>query len=99
MAGQTYRFEFRPSVALVAAEKTLQVALGAIEGLHGQAEVRLDASYRVDEPSRAIDVDAATLVGAELVRVFTSLLIREFGDDAFVVRQIDSSPAPAIGAP
>jgi hypothetical protein len=82
-----YRFEIDASVPLAEAEMSLQLAMIALEGIYGQAGVRLDARYDVDEAGRALVVDASTDVGAALVRVFTTLMIREFGDDAFNVQR------------
>jgi len=83
-----YRFDFDPVVPPIEAELTLHLALIAVEGLHGEAKVRMDASYHVDEPRRAIFVDGTTDVGDSLVRVFTRFLTREFGDAAFRVRRV-----------
>jgi len=88
-----YRFEMDESVLLSEVEMTLHLAMLAVEGLHGQASVRLEGRYRLDEPGRALLVDASTEVGKSLVRVFTGLLIRELGEDAFSVRRV-SDPEP-----
>lgn len=95
MNGSVYRFELDTSVPSLEAEMTLHLAMIAVEGLFGQAAVRLDTTYHVDEPRNAIIVDGTTDAGDALVRVFTSFLIREFGEDAFQVRRV----APAPGAP
>lgn len=87
MTVDVFRFEFGPSVPLPEAEMTLQLAMIAVEGLVGQARVRLDAAYHLDEPRRTIIVDGTTPIGAALVRVFTGLALREFGEDAFCVRR------------
>jgi hypothetical protein len=91
----TYRLEFEAAVPLAEAEMSLHLAMIALEGLFGRASVRLDARYRLDEAGRAIVVDGSTQVGESLVRVFAALLIREFGDDSFVVRRASAStPEP-----
>ncbi|MBU0616550.1 MAG: hypothetical protein KKI02_02415 [Planctomycetes bacterium] len=94
MTPDVYRFEFDGAVPINEAEMSLHLALFAVEGLFGQASVRLDAGYHVDEPRSAIVVDATTGVGAAVVRIFTSLLLHEFGGDGFNVRRIE--PAPAV---
>jgi hypothetical protein len=86
----TYRFELGPSVPAAEAEMSLRLAMIALEGLYGPAGVRLDARYAVDPAAGAIAVDASTDVGASLVRVFATLLAREFGDDAFAVARVDA---------
>lgn len=81
-------FELESHVPLTDAEMSLHLAMFAVEGLFGRAQVRLDARYELNESHDAIVVDASTPVGVHLVRVFTSLLQREFGDDSFRVRRI-----------
>jgi hypothetical protein len=88
MSELAYRFEIDPLVPLADAQMSLHLALIALEGLFGPSGVRLDARYRTDEGERAIVIDGSTRVGRALVRVFTTLLSREFGDDRFVVRRL-----------
>ena len=95
MARNVYRFDFEPSVPLPEAEMSLHLAMFAVEGLFGEARVRLEASYHLDEPNRAVTVDGTTEVGAAVLKVFTRLLGREFGEDAFRVRRVEKSAAPA----
>jgi hypothetical protein len=95
MTANVYRFGFVPAVPLSEAELTLHLAIYAAEGLHGEARVRLDVSYQLDQPANAIVVDAGTEVGATLVKVFTHLLIRQFGEDGFHVRRVDACLAEA----
>jgi len=92
MRPAVYRFTFEKKTPLIEAEMSLHLAMIAVEGLLGQATVRMDASYHVDEPRNVIIVDGTTPVGAAVVRVFTAFLIREFGNDAFNVRRVE----PAI---
>jgi len=93
-----FRFVFKKDVSVVDAELSLHLAIFAIEGLFGVARVRLDVSYHIDEPRRVIVVDASNEVGEALVRVFTNLLLREFGDDSLQVVRIDSDPTPPVKA-
>jgi hypothetical protein len=103
MSESPYCFVIDASVPLAEAEMSLQLAMIALEGLYGQAGIRLEARYDVDGAGRAIVVDASTDVGAALVRVFTALLIREIGDDSFSVRRGTgpraTPPAGSIAAP
>lgn len=99
MTTGTYRFEFDPKVSLLEAEQSLHLAIFAAEGLFGEARVRMEVSYHVDEPHRAIVADGATEVGGAVVRMFTGLLIREFGEEAFKVRRreaVSSSPTTEV---
>lgn len=90
MTAGVYRFQLRPDVPLEDAEMTLQLAILAAEGLFGGARVRMEAGYRVDEPQRALQVDASTEVGSAVVRIFTAFLTREFGETRFAVRHTEA---------
>lgn len=87
MTPAAYRFEINPDVPLEEAELSIRLAMIALEGLFGHAGVSVDARYRLDEPDRAVVVDGSTRVGAALVRVFATLLSREFGDGSYTVRR------------
>lgn len=80
-----YRFKFDPSVPLEEAELTLQLALVAAEGLYGEARLRVDGGYFVNEDRRTISVDASTTVGQSIVNIYSGFLMREYGSDAFKV--------------
>ena len=86
--------EIDARVPLLEAEMSLHLAMFAVEGLFGQARLRLGMSYHLDEPRRAIFVDGTNEVGGAVVRIFTNLLIREFGEDSFVVRPVAACSAP-----
>lgn len=92
-----YRFEFDQAVPLEEVEMTLHLAMYAVEGLYGSARVRLEAGYHLDAPRRVMLVDGTTEVGSTVVRVFTALALREFGEDAFSVRRVEAHSAPAEG--
>ena len=94
MTTDIYRFEFDREVALEEAEMSLHLAMFAVEGLFGQARVRLDAGYHLDDPRHAIIVDGSSEVGMAVVRVFTGLSLREFGEESFRVRRVDACRAP-----
>jgi hypothetical protein len=85
MNGDVFRFQFDTDVPLDEAESSLHLALFAAEGLFGQARVRLDAGYDLDPMSRSLVIDVSTEVGASVARIFTGLLVREFGESAFEV--------------
>jgi len=88
MTTDIYRFELDKTVPLEEAEQSLHLAIIAVQGLFGQARVRLDAGYHLDEPRRVIVVDGTTAVGMSVVRVFTEFLLREFGWDGFEVHRV-----------
>jgi hypothetical protein len=68
------------------------LAVLSAEGIHGRARVRLDAAFYLDEKKRACVVDAATPVGQTVAQIFTGLLTREFGEDAFTVERLAAPP-------
>jgi len=92
MTRDKFRFQFESDIPLDEAEMSLHLAIFAVEGLFGQARVRLDAGYALDVEAHALMIDAANEVGSTIVRVFTGLLVREFGEDAFEVQRVESVP-------
>jgi len=101
MTAGGYRFLRKPDVPLDEAEMSLQLAILAAEGLFGGARVRMEPGDRLDEPQRALLVDANTEVGSAVVRIFTAFLTREFGEARFDVRRVDDpkTTAKAIACP
>ena len=99
MTANVFRFEFEPTVPLTEAEMSLHLAMYAVEGLYGSARVRLDASYHLNEGRRVITVDGGNEVGAAIVKVYTGLLLREFGEDAFRVRAMEAQTPEASAVP
>ncbi|UCC31265.1 MAG: hypothetical protein JSU86_03110 [Phycisphaerales bacterium] len=93
MTTNVFRFEFEQGIPLTEAEMSLHLAMYAVEGLYGEARVRLEASYHLDVPHQAITVDGSTEVGAAIVKVFTRLMGREFGEDGFRVRRVETHTA------
>lgn len=90
MTADVFRFSISNDVPLVEAEMTLQLATFAAEGLFGSARVRLDFGYHLDTNRHAILVDGSKEAGAAVVKVFASLLLREFGEEAFRVERVCS---------
>lgn len=88
MQTNVFRFEIDPQLPLLEAEMSLHLAMFAVEGLVGPARIRLDVRYYVDEPRRVILVDGSNEVAGAVVRVFTNLLLRGFGDDSFHVERV-----------
>jgi hypothetical protein len=83
MATTTLNFVISARASLEEVEETLRLAMMAAEGLFGAARVHLDVTYTVHTDRRCIDLKAANDAGLAVVRIFTGLLLREFGDDAF----------------
>jgi hypothetical protein len=97
MSRELYRFTFAPEVSLQEVEASLVLALFAVESLHGEAQVRLDAAHAFVAQRRACVLDAATDVGRDLNRIFVGFLRREFGEAAFQVERLSAAAAP-VGA-
>lgn len=92
MSVGVFRFTLASEVSLIEAEMTLILAAYAVEGLFGAAVVRLDFHYQLDTKQNAILVDGSHAAGTVVARVFTNLLIREFGEDSFHAERIGPSP-------
>lgn len=95
MTREIYRYTFGPTARMQDVEDALLLAVLAVESLHGQSRVRMDASYCVDAEKRASVIDATTPVGRDLCRIFTGFAIREFGESAVKVRRAGEVPAAA----
>ncbi|MBX3387191.1 MAG: hypothetical protein KF768_11520 [Phycisphaeraceae bacterium] len=102
MHTSVFRYQFASGVDPLEAEATLQLAILAVEGLVGEARVRMDVSYLLDAPRSVIVVDGSTPTSDALVRIYTALITREFGAESFRVRRMTSPPSKpasaAIGA-
>ena len=88
MFEQAYRYRFAARVDLRDAGDTLLLAVLAVEGLFGAAQVRMDFAFATDEAIRVIVVDASTDVGQAVNGIFTNLLMREFGPESFGVKRV-----------
>jgi hypothetical protein len=87
-----YRYTFTKETSLAEVENSLFLAMFSAEGLHGRAQVRLDAAYFLDERRRACVIDADSAVGKTIAQIFTGLLGREFGEDSFTVERVIGVP-------
>jgi len=89
MAREIYRYNFDSSVDIAEVEASLLLALLAAESLHGESQVRLEASHALDAEGRTCVIDASGRVGRDLNRLFVGFVRREFGEDAFRVSHLD----------
>ena len=71
MSKQIYRYEFQSGAPMEEVEEALLLAIVATESLHGESEVRLDAAYFLDPAKRVCVIDASTVVGKDVNRLFT----------------------------
>lgn len=82
-----FHFDFEPNVPLASAELSLHLAMFAVEGLVGRARVQLGVEYTLDSERHAIAI-TGDRVAQTVARVFTALLLREFGDESFTVHHV-----------
>lgn len=87
-----YRYHFAAPIPLEDVESSVVLALLSAASLHGESQVRLDAGHYFDLDQRACVIDAGTLVGRDLNKLFVGYLRREFGDDTFTVERVARQP-------
>jgi len=83
---QKMKFEFVRGVNMNEVALTLVLARISAEGIVGAARVRLEVQHELDRVGKAFVVRGAGEAFDAVVRIFTSLLNREFGDAAFTVQ-------------
>lgn len=89
---RSYQYSFDASIAWEDIESALLMSLWATEGLHGLSGMHLESAFTADRPKRTCTITATTQTGCDLNRIFTSFLLREFGDGAFTVQQHSAQP-------
>jgi hypothetical protein len=94
MPREIYKYRFNRDVPPKDLEQSLLLAVVAVECLHGESRVRLDARYCLRAKDGVCVIDAGSDVGKHLNRVFTGFVTREFGEGAFRVHRIDSDEHP-----
>jgi hypothetical protein len=87
-----YRFTFPDPVPIEEVEVSLLLAVVGVQSLHGESRVRLDAGHLFDAEQRRCVIDATTVVGRDLNRLFVGFLRRQFGEDAFKVDRLKTMP-------
>jgi len=88
------RYAFGKAIPASDIEETLLLAVLAAEGLHGQAQVRLEAAYDFDHERHTCVIDCGSDVGRDICRIFTGFAIREYGEDAFKVARTGTPQVP-----
>jgi hypothetical protein len=89
MSQDRYRYAFDARVPAVEIEATLLIAIVATEALHGALPVRLDAGHVLDPKRRICVIDGTNEVGQDFNRLFAGLIVRQFGESAFVVQRVE----------
>ena len=82
-ASRVYMVKFDRAADVKAAEETLLLAILAVACLHGDSAVEIDARYAMDVAEGSIVIDASTPIGQYVLRVFTGLCARQFGEGEF----------------
>ena len=98
MPKELYRYIFSEEVPTEDIESSVVLAIMAVESLHGESQVRLDAAHYLYAPSRTCVIDAGTTVGRDLNRLFIGFIRREFGEDSFKVERPPFNPTPREAA-
>ena len=73
-------FTFAESVPMHEVEATLRLARLAVQSVHGEDRVRLEARLDLDHSARTCRIDASTRTGRMLALVFSGYVRREFGE-------------------
>lgn len=98
MKRQRFRYSFGPNIPGPELEGTLTLALIAAEGLHGEAQLRLDASHLLAADRSACVIEVRGQAGHDLNKLFVNFLSREFGRDSYGVERIPESRAKVVTA-
>ena len=88
MSLEAYRYTFDKTLPLQDAIESLYLAIFATEGIHGRAQVLLDAGYALDQRKHTLAVAGGSPVGRTVSQIFTALLTRQFGEGAFTVEHM-----------
>ncbi len=86
-----YTYRFKPEIPIDAVKDSLLLAVMAVEGLKGRARIQLEARFRLDRVERSCVIEANTVVGDSIARIFTRFLAKEFSEQAFKVERTVSS--------
>lgn len=95
MSREVFRYDFGQDVPFAEVLATLDLALIAIEAMHGESRSRLDARFADDPVKHTVVIDASTPVGQALNQVFVGYARLGFGETAFQVERADRLPATA----
>lgn len=97
-ARDAYRYSFDESVDFDDVLETLQLAIIAVEIMHGESAARLYARFADDPKQKKIVLDASSDAGRTLNLFFTGLLLRGYGEDALrIERAFKAAPAATPG--
>jgi hypothetical protein len=80
------RFRFHQHIEPERLERQLALAIVVAECVYGNARVRLDVAYLLENDRLVIDV--SNKVGEYVAQVFTGLITRQLGEDSFTVERV-----------
>ncbi len=83
-----YKFSFRDEAPPKDIEECLYWAAFNTESIYGKAKFRLDCSFHFDRHQKVVLIDKSTDTGKHLAQLFTSIVSREFGEEAFRVERL-----------
>lgn len=83
------KFKFEEDIKEDVIEEKIALAIITAECTFGQAKVRIHAAYLALGNKAVIDVSSP--VGEHIAQVFTGLMIREFGEDKFMLERINDN--------
>lgn len=96
--GQSVTFLFDRSVPMADVEDTLRLAKLAVECLHGEDRVMLEARASVDVRRRLCVIGTFSDVGRTLALLFGGYSRREFGSDRVKLQCGDAEPVETAGS-
>lgn len=79
------RFIFEDAVAAEDIRDTLDVALAAVRGTHGEAAVELEAHHRFAPDGREVRIATGAPAGRDLARAMHELASRSLGRESFTI--------------
>lgn len=82
------RFRFPDGTDGETIEGHLALAIIAAECAYGKPRVRICAAYCLSKDKPQLAIDVSTEVGELIAQVFTGLVMRELGEEAFVVERM-----------
>lgn len=91
MSKTQYVYRFTEDAPIEEVGDVLCLAALAAESLHGRSSLRLEGTFLLEKEKRQCVVNATTLVGRDLARIFTGYLAEQIGEKAFKVCLNDAS--------
>ncbi|HRT94000.1 MAG TPA: hypothetical protein P5532_06220 [Planctomycetota bacterium] len=95
---ELYRFRFTRRIPDGKIAQRLFLAALNVENLFGEAQMRLDARFRIDRKARMVEIDRGSEVGRCIAKLFSRYMSKEFGDDCYTVERV-TEPGEPLMAP